>query len=112
MKPKGAYVTLLTKASYLPGALVLNYGLRAVGSQYPLVVMVTPSLPDAAKAVLHKRGILTREVDSLHPQGGQHVLAAHDARFTDTWTKLRQVVHLRIVWELLIELSMAIEGLS
>jgi hypothetical protein len=91
MKPNGAYVTLLTKASYLPGTLVLDYGLRTVGSQYPLVVMVTPSLPDAAKSVLHKRGILIREVDGLHPHDGQHVLAAHDVRFADTWTKLRYV---------------------
>jgi hypothetical protein len=91
--PKGAYVTLLTNTAYLPGALVLDYGLRAVGSRYPLVVMVTPTLPDVVRAVLHKRGILVREVDSLHPQEGKHVLSAHDARFADTWTKLRYLVY-------------------
>lgn len=98
MKPKGAYVTLLTKTSYLPGTLVLDYSLRSVESQYPLVVMVTPSLPDAAKAVLHERGISMREVDSLHPPKGKHVLATHDVRFTDTWTKLRYVVYL-FAWD-------------
>jgi len=85
-------VTLLTNVSYLPGTLVLDYGLRTVESNYPLVVMVTPSLPDVARAVLHNRGIIVREVDSLHPQKGKHTLSAHDARFVDTWTKLRYVI--------------------
>ncbi|KAG5718848.1 hypothetical protein E4T56_gene6329 [Termitomyces sp. T112] len=86
---KAAYVTLLTKTSYLAGTLVLDHGLRAVASKYPLVVMVTPSLPLEARDVLRMRGILTREVDSLQPREGSHSLAAHDARFADTWTKLR-----------------------
>lgn len=111
MKPKCAYVTLLTKTSYLPGTLVLDYSLRNVNSQYPLVVMVTSSLPDAARAVLHKRRILVREVDSLYPQKDKHVLAAHDARFADTWTKLRCVVCL-IGWEQPIYLPTNTEGLS
>lgn len=89
MSPSGAYVTLLTKTSYLPGTLVLDYGLRAVGSKYPLVVMTTPALPEDARDVLKKRGITTREVDTLQPEEGAHTLAAHDARFADTWTKLR-----------------------
>lgn len=97
MKRNGAYVTLLTKSSYLPGTLVLDYSLRSVDSQYPLVVMITPSLPDAAKAVLRERGILMREVDSLHPPK-KHVLAVHDIRFTDTWTKLRYVVYF-VAWD-------------
>jgi len=90
MSPKYAYVTLLTRASYLAGVLVLDYCLRAVGSKYPLVVMVTSSLPEDARAVLRKRCIITREVTSLQPPG-QHTLASHDARFADTWTKLRCV---------------------
>jgi len=89
MNSKRAYVTLLTKTSYLPGALVLDYGLRAVHSKYPLVVMATPALPENVKDVLKKRGILIREVDPLKPEEGTHVLAAHDERFADTWTKLR-----------------------
>lgn len=89
MSPNGAYVTLLTKTSYLPGTLVLDYGLRAVDSKYPLVVMITPSLPEEARTVLEKRGIKTREVQTLQPEEGVHSLAAHDVRFADTWTKLR-----------------------
>ncbi|KAG6816287.1 hypothetical protein H0H87_007230 [Tephrocybe sp. NHM501043] len=89
MSRKAAYVTLLTKTSYLAGTLVLDYGLRAVNSKYPLVVMVTPTLPSEARDVLRNHGILTREVDSLQPKEGSHSLSTHDARFADTWTKLR-----------------------
>lgn len=89
MSIKAAYVTLLTRASYLPGTLVLDYGLRATKSKYPFVVMVTPSLPDDVRDILRKRGILTREVENLQPKPGSHTLAAHDARFADTWAKLR-----------------------
>jgi hypothetical protein len=91
MSPKAAYVTLLTKTEYLPGALVLDYGLRSVGSRYPLVVMVTSSLEQNARDVLEKRGIPMVEVQTLQPEEGAHTLAAHDARFADTWTKLRYV---------------------
>lgn len=84
-----AYVTLLTRISYLPGVLVLHHGLRAVESKYPLVVMVTPSLPRSARDVLRKQGIKLREVEMLQPEEGVHVLAGHDVRFGDTWTKLR-----------------------
>ncbi|KAG5654789.1 hypothetical protein H0H81_003797 [Sphagnurus paluster] len=91
MSPKAAYVTLLTKTSYLAGTIVLDYGLRSVNSKYPLVVMVTPSLPQDAINILEKRGIKTRNVNSLEPKPGVHTLAGHDARFADTWTKLSQL---------------------
>ncbi|KAH7931120.1 glycosyltransferase family 8 protein [Leucogyrophana mollusca] len=89
MGHNAAYVTLLTKTSYLPGVLVLDYTLRAVASRYPLLVMVTPSLPQEAKDVLNRKGISMKEVSSLQPPEGLHNLSSHDARFTDTWTKLR-----------------------
>lgn len=89
MSPNYAYVTLLTQTSYLAGVLVLDQSLRSVGSKYPLVVMVTPSLPDDVRAVLRKRRIRTRDVDSLQPPDRNHSLAEHDIRFADTWTKLR-----------------------
>jgi hypothetical protein len=97
MSPDYAYVTLLTKTSYLAGVLVLHSCLRAVNSKYPLVVMVTPSLPEDARAVLRKRRICIREVKSLQPPEGKHTLAPHDARFADTWTKLRFAVFLYIL---------------
>lgn len=88
---KAAWVTLLTKSTYLAGALVLHQSLLDVQSKYPLVIMVTPSLPAEARDVLKKKGVTTTEVVSLKPTEGTHVLAGHDARFADTWTKLRRV---------------------
>lgn len=89
MSPNAAYVTLLTKASYLPGALVVDHCLRSVKSRYPFVAMVTPTLPKEARDALQKRGIIVKEVDFLQPEEGTHKLADHDSRFGDTWTKLR-----------------------
>ncbi|KAG8219910.1 glycosyltransferase family 8 protein [Butyriboletus roseoflavus] len=86
---KAAYATLLTKTSYLPGVLVLEYTLRSVGSEYPLVVMATPALPPEARDILARRRITVIDIKSLHPLAGLHTLAARDARFADTWTKLR-----------------------
>lgn len=89
MTLNAAYVTLLTKSAYLAGALVLHQSLLEVGSRYPLAIMVTPTLPDEARQVLEKRNIKMLEIESLRPTEGAHVLAAHDERFADTWTKLR-----------------------
>ncbi|OBZ79556.1 Galactinol synthase 1 [Grifola frondosa] len=89
MAHKAAYVTLLTKSAYLPGVLVLHHSLVSVRSQYPLVVIATPTLPQDAREVVSKRGIAIREVDQLQPEDGVHNLSAHDSRFADTWTKLR-----------------------
>ncbi|KXN89910.1 Galactinol synthase 1 [Leucoagaricus sp. SymC.cos] len=83
-----AYTTLLTKASYLPGILVLDHGLRSTGSRYPLVVMVTPTLSQDAREILKKSGIVIREINSLQPTSASGKQLFED-RFADTWTKLR-----------------------
>ncbi|KAI0348682.1 nucleotide-diphospho-sugar transferase [Trametopsis cervina] len=87
--PNAAYATLITKESYLPGALVLHQSLLDVDAKYPLVAMVTPTLSSEGRQALQKRGIQLIEVESLLPTEGTHTLASHDARFADTWTKLR-----------------------
>ena len=89
MAIKAAYATLLTRTSYLPGVLVLEYTLRSVGSEYSLVVMATPALPQEARDILARRRITVIDIQSLQPPAGLHTLSAHDARFADTWTKLR-----------------------
>lgn len=89
MPQNGAYVTLLTKTEYLAGALVLHKSLVDVGSRYPLVVMVTPPVPQETRQVLRERGMILADVESLLPRAGVHNVAAHDIRFQDTWTKLR-----------------------
>lgn len=89
MVKDAVWATLLTNASYLPGALVLGYSLQLVGSRYPLVVMVTPSVPQDARDVLHRQGIKTRDIAYLTPSQKGPLLSDSDARFADTWTKLR-----------------------
>ncbi|KAF8832442.1 hypothetical protein HHX47_DHR1001591 [Lentinula edodes] len=84
-----AFVTLLTRISYLPGVLVLDYGLKSTGSKYPLVVMVTPTLEEDARDILTQCGIEMYSINSLVPDSSRHTVADHDARFKDTWTKLR-----------------------
>jgi len=91
MARRVAYVTLLTRTSYLPGVLVLDHTLRLVHSAFPLIVMATPTLPEDALGVLKRRGISIRSISSLHPPEGLHSLSPQDARFADTWTKLRCV---------------------
>jgi hypothetical protein len=86
---KAAYVTLLTKNTYLPGTLILHKSLVDTGAKYPLVVMVTDGLPPDGLGVLKRRGIDFVVIERLHPEEGTHTLASHDVRFADTWTKLR-----------------------
>jgi inositol 3-alpha-galactosyltransferase len=40
--PKLAWVTLVTRASYLPRALLLAHSLKKHQSEYPLVILTTP----------------------------------------------------------------------
>lgn len=89
MERRLAFVTLLTRPSYLPGVLVLDFTLKSVGSQHPLVVMVTSTLHQNVREILTRRGIQIREIESLQPQEGVHRVSSHDDRFRDTWTKLR-----------------------
>src|SRR5712675_1121396 len=92
MSRRAAYVTLLTKESYLPGALTLERCLKSVQSRYPLVILVTPSLPQRTRDTLNRHGTQIREIQPLQPDGGPNIAAAHDERFADTWSKLRYVV--------------------
>jgi len=88
MAGRFAYVSFLANDSYLPGLLVLAFSLDQVGSRYPLVVLITGSLPSRSRDTLQRYGIVTKQVDALHPPPG-HKLARHDWRFAETWTKLR-----------------------
>ncbi|GAA6004904.1 hypothetical protein JCM10207_008447 [Rhodosporidiobolus poonsookiae] len=84
------WATLLTRTNYLQGALVLHHSLVKSGSKYPLVVFATPELPQIARDILTQRGIPIRDIEFLSPPADQKKeLDNHDARFHDTWTKLR-----------------------
>ncbi|KAJ7631088.1 nucleotide-diphospho-sugar transferase [Roridomyces roridus] len=110
MFPNAAYVTLLTQNSYLAGALVLHHGLKTVQSKYPLVVLVTPQLSQEARDVLVKQGIQMREILSLQPREGVHNLSEADARFKDTWTKLRAFELAEFERVVLLDSDMIVKG--
>lgn len=86
-----AWVTLLTRPSYLAGVVLLAYSLRRHGSKIPLVVMVTQTVPpnciDALEAEDQGSGLLVvKPVENLIPEQPVNPVAE---RFEDTWTKLR-----------------------
>lgn len=86
VRPRGAFATLLSKPSYLPGTVVLDYSLKQVGSKYPLVIMVSADLPKECLDVLSTRGIKTVPISRLAPK--IQTTAVTDERFPDTWCKL------------------------
>ncbi|KAI1337544.1 nucleotide-diphospho-sugar transferase [Xylariaceae sp. FL0016] len=89
-----AYVTLITRSSYLAGVVILSHTLRLHGSQHPLIVLHTPDLAPAAITALSLEAarsdgrLLLRTCDYLLPPAGTQVQLIAE-RFGDTWTKLR-----------------------
>ncbi|MCJ1478682.1 hypothetical protein MMC13_007363 [Lambiella insularis] len=96
MPPPGlnrAWATLLTRSSYLPGVLTLAYTLLKHNTSYPIVVLVTPSLPASSLRALelesaHNPLIRVHPISPLLPPS-HHKTTLIAARFEDTWTKLR-----------------------
>ncbi|CAI9627485.1 unnamed protein product [Alternaria burnsii] len=91
---KDAYVTLLTRPSYLAGAILLAYTLNKHSPNTPLIITYTPeTLPEASvnafKAEARHSNIVLHPVEHLRlPEDGtEHGMVAE--RFIDTWTKLR-----------------------
>ncbi|KAH8179272.1 glycosyl transferase family 8 domain-containing protein [Sarocladium implicatum] len=94
------WACLITNTNYLPGLLTLHHTLTNVFStQYPLVALTSPSLPQSALDALTARSIPHQPVPFLQPAsegqqtgggggGDQAGLAYSDPRFRDTWTKL------------------------
>ncbi len=85
-----AWVTLLTRSSYLPGAILLAHTLKKRQSAYPLLILYTPSFPAVHLPALARECELSnavlRPVEPLLPKEDVPLIAS---RFADTWTKLR-----------------------
>lgn len=77
---------LVTNLSYLTGVLTLDYPLKRSGSKYPLVALITDSLPSEGVSVLNARSIPTRHIPFLLPS--VHKDYSNDVRFYDCWSKL------------------------
>ena len=86
-------MTLLTRPSYLPGVITLAHSLSAHTTAFPLLVLVTPSLPQSCLRALklestHNSLLMIHSIELLTlPQDREMTLIA--ARFEETWTKLR-----------------------
>ncbi|EOA89218.1 hypothetical protein ACJQWK_09191 [Exserohilum turcicum] len=91
---KNAYVTLLTRPSYLAGAILLAYTLNKHSPSTPLIICYTPeTLPESSvnafAAEAKHSNLILQPVEHLRlPEDGTaHGMVAE--RFIDTWTKLR-----------------------
>lgn len=92
---KNAYVTLLTRPSYLAGAILLAYTLHKHSPSTPLIITYTPdTLPESSIAAFRAESPHSNII--LHPvthlrlpddDGTESGMVAE--RFIDTWTKLR-----------------------
>lgn len=83
------YMTLISRQSYLAGTLVLHHSLQATNPKYPFIVLVTPTLPIAAREILKRSGIETKEVELLMLPSERYDPSKTAARFADIWTKVR-----------------------
>ncbi|KAL8933928.1 MAG: hypothetical protein Q9216_006154, partial [Gyalolechia sp. 2 TL-2023] len=116
MDSQRAWVTLLTRSSYLPGVITLAHSLSTHNTAYPLIVLITPSLPSSSLRALeleshHNPLLQIHPVEPLlppqpppQPKASSKATttasssASVAARFEDTWTKLRafSLTHLSV----------------
>ena len=92
----GAYATFISKDDYLPGVLVLAYCHQMVKSKYPFIILATAGLSPHARAIIRQTAItlvdieiMLVDIEGLVPAREQYDPSVTDARFGDTWTKLR-----------------------
>nr|CAG8602891.1 12007_t:CDS:2 [Entrophospora candida] len=97
-KPSKAWVTLITKGSYIKGGICLARSLKKVNSKYPLVVMHTKNVNEEGLStfetewkILIKEGCILRPVEKVNPttEPSKYI----KTYYADVWTKFR-------VWEL------------
>ena len=96
-----AFATLITRASYLAGVVVLAHTLRKHGSRYPLIVLYTPSLSSNAVRALQleaaaNSNMVMRPCDALLPPSHTKINLIAE-RFEDTWTNWRLQLNLPLL---------------
>lgn len=84
---KTAYVTTLCNGdAYVPGVEALGSSLDKTGTQHQKVLVVTPDVPEHARALLAKNGWKLRDCEPIvNPQPDQDMFFS---RFRNTFTKL------------------------
>ena len=85
---KRAYVTTLCGGdAYVPGIEALGHSLIQTGTEFPLVVMVTPEVPAPARQRLLAHGFIIRDIAPIaNPRPDRELLYP---RFALTYSKLR-----------------------
>ncbi|KAJ8736559.1 hypothetical protein PYW08_007215 [Mythimna loreyi] len=83
-----AWVTLATNDSYGLGALVLAHSLRRVGSAYPAVVLITPSVTEPMRERLRAVFAEVITVDVLDSQDAAHLALLQRPELGITFTKI------------------------
>lgn len=61
-----AYITLLSNDNYIPGVILLKATLDAVGTKYPLIVLLPNRLSDVSMELLKSIGVETRSIDKIY----------------------------------------------
>ena len=72
--------------SYILGALVLKKSLENTGSQLPVVVAVTATVPKEHRELLTKAGCVLKEVELIHVKSNS---AAYKSHFSSCYTKFQ-----------------------
>jgi hypothetical protein len=90
--PKQAWVTLVTKASYLPGAILLSCSFQKYNSKYSLIIL-TSHLPSSIITALKEECDNSNgyhfPINSLTPSPENTPTRLIASPFEDMWTKLR-----------------------
>lgn len=85
---KRAYVTLITKSSYLTGVVILAYTLHKSKTPYPLIVLYTETLPKSSITVLEREAkrlnLIVQKTEALLPRDNENINLIAE-RFADTW---------------------------
>lgn len=84
--PKAAWVMILTTTNkYIHGVITVAQSFRRLGSQYPMVVLYTPGVSEAALKLLSSYGCHLKPIQPIHPPGKTNY---QFPRFSETWTKM------------------------
>jgi alpha-N-acetylglucosamine transferase len=79
-------VVLTSTNNYIKGIVALKYALHDLHhSQYPLLVLYTPTVASGVVEILKDIGCVVKQVDFIHPIGK---VEYKSERFIETWTKL------------------------
>jgi len=86
ISPKENYwITCITREEYLKGAKVLLKSLKAVGSQYSLILMVPKNM--SIESLEDESGLIVLQIDYYSLPSSCNTNYAFD-RFSDVWNKL------------------------